>query len=137
MHISFGSVLRSVRARRPRRPCRRPAAEDMSDHRKLPRQKSVKDAKLLDEVCRKHALSIVRFEPQTDVEETVRLNMEFLVALAGVTTRVPAPLLAKTVKKHVPEFGPAERTAWANAMKQAATYCAKHNSRETKKAPPR
>ena len=49
---------------------------------------------------------------------------------------MPAPLLAKTVKKHVPEFGPAERTAWANAMKQAATYCAKHNSRETKKVGP-
>ena len=106
----------------------------MADHRHQPRTKCTSDVASLEDLCKTHARSIVRYRACSDIEETVKGNRAFLVELAALTPRVSAPMLAKAVKNHTPEFVDSERSSWANAMKQAIQYCYTH--REVKKLSP-
>ena len=106
----------------------------MADHRHQPRTKCTRDLAELEDLCKTYARSIVRYRACSDIEETVKGNRAFLVELAALTPRVSAPMLAKAVKNHTPEFVDSERNSWANAMKQAIQYCYTH--REVKKLSP-
>ena len=70
----------------------------------MKRAKCNHDLESLKDLCKEHAIGIIRYQAQSDVEETVRLNRAFLVDLAALTPRVPAPLLAKAAKDHSPEL---------------------------------
>ena len=52
------------------------------------------DCDALKELRGVRALSIIRYQPQGEVDETVRVNRAFLVDLAQLTPRVLAPLFA-------------------------------------------
>ena len=106
----------------------------MADHRHQPRAKCTSDVAALEDLCKTHARSIIRYKAHSDVEETVKENRAFLVELATLTPRVRAPLLAQAVKAHAPEFVKQERNSWANDMKQAIQYCYGH--RDVKKLSP-
>ncbi|CAK0901082.1 unnamed protein product, partial [Prorocentrum cordatum] len=102
--------------------------------RDCPRAKCTSDLPALADLRKTHALSIIRYQAQSDVEEPVRLNRAFLVDLAALTPRVPAPPLAKAAKDHSPELSKPERASWANAAKQAMQHCYKH--KDVKKLAP-
>ena len=103
-------------------------------HRPQPRVKFTSDVAALEDLCKTHARSITRYKAHSDVEETVKENRAFLVELAALTPRVRAPILAKAVKDHAPEFLSSERHSWATDMKQAIQYCYTH--RDVKKLSP-
>ena len=106
----------------------------MAEHRHQPRAKCTSDVAALEDLCKTHARSITRYKAHSDVEETVKENRAFLVELAALTPRVRAPILAKAVKEHAPEFLQSERHSWATDMKQAIQYCYTH--RDVKKLSP-
>ena len=106
----------------------------MADHRHQPRTKCTSDLAALEDLCKTYARSIVRYRACSDVEETVKGNRAFLVELAALTPRERAPILARAVKDHAPEFLSSERDKWATDMKQAIQYCYTH--REVKKLSP-
>ena len=89
----------------------------MADHRHQPRAKCTSDVASLEDLCKTHARSIIRYKAHSDVEETVKENRAFLVELAALTPRVRAPILARAVKDRTPEFLNSERQSWANDMK--------------------
>ncbi|CAK0881078.1 unnamed protein product [Prorocentrum cordatum] len=101
----------------------------MAAWRECPRAKRISDLQALTDLRKTHAPSIIRYQAQSEVEETVRLNMAFLVDLAALTPRAPAPLLAKAAKGHSPELSKPERASWANAK-----HCYKH--KDVKKLAP-
>ena len=100
----------------------------------MERARCNRDLESLKDLCKTHALGIVRYVAQSDVEETVRVHRAFLVDLARLTPRVPAPLLAKAAKGHAPELTQPERENWANEMKHAMQYC--YKNRDVKKLSP-
>ncbi|CAK0816835.1 unnamed protein product, partial [Prorocentrum cordatum] len=81
------------------------AAADPSQ-RDCPRAKGTSDPPTLADLCQTHALSIIRYQAQSDVEETARLN--------------------KAAKDHSPELSNLERASRANAAEQAMQHCCKH-----------
>eukprot|EP00959_Pyramimonas_sp_CCMP1952_P149009 3117756-Pyramimonas_sp.AAC.1 len=86
----------------------------MAAWRECPRAKCISDLQAPTELCKTHALSIIHYQAQSDVEETVRLTRAFLVDLAALAPRVPAPLPAEAAQGHSPELSNPERASWAN-----------------------
>ncbi|CAK0797245.1 unnamed protein product [Prorocentrum cordatum] len=95
----------------------------MAAWRECPRAKCISDLQAPTELCKTHALSIIHYQAQSDVEETVRLTRAFLVDLAALAPRVPAPLPAEAAQGHSPELSNPERASWANTVKQATQRC--------------
>ena len=98
------------------RAARPPPRQRMAYALSMPRTKCTRDLEALMDLCNTHALGIVRYEPKSEAEETVRTHRNCLVDLARLTPRVPAPLLAKTAKGPAPELRPTEGEGWSVAM---------------------